>query len=75
MEVDKKKYSDVGVLVVRDPKVPDALARKQTFPGVIGSNFLEIMKEKGNSDLKEIKNGIKNQYWSQIIYQMTTLLF
>ena len=64
IEVSKSKYTDVCVLVVRDPKDQDGLSRKQKVPGVIGSNF--FMK-KGKLNSEEKSSGTMDQFWSRIL--------
>ena len=66
IEVSKSKYTDVCVLVVRDPKDQYGCSRKQKVSSVIGSNFFEIMK-KGKPNSEEKSNGTMDQFWSQIL--------
>ena len=65
--MSKKKYTDVDFLVVRDPKDQETVARMQKVPGVIGSNFFEIMKEQGKLNKKDVDGCTEEQYWSQIL--------
>ena len=68
MEVGRNSYTDVGFLVVRDPKDQEGLLRKQKVPVVVGSNFFEIMKEQVELDKENMDNGTtKDQFWSQIL--------
>ena len=67
MEVGRNSYTDVGFLVVRDPKDQEGLLRKQKVPGVIGSKFFEIMKEQVKLDKENMHNGTKDHFWSQIL--------
>ena len=64
MEVGRNSYTDVGFLVVRDPKDQQGFLRKQKVPGVIGSNFFEIMKEQVKLDKENMDNGTKDHFWS-----------
>ena len=67
MEVGRNSYTDVVFLVVRDPKHQEGLLRKQKVPGVIESNFFEIMKEQVKLDKENMHNGTKDHFWSQIL--------
>ena len=45
------------------------------MPGVIGSNFFELMKEQVKLDKENMDNGTKDQFWSQILSLYETSVY